>query len=321
MTTMKATRKAYGEALAKLGSTYPSVVSLDAETKNSTYAEDFKAAFPDRYFDCFIAEQNMVGMAVGMARMGKIPFASSFAAFFTRAYDQIRMGALSLANFKIVGSHAGVSIGQDGSSQMALEDIACMRAIWNSVVLYPSDPVATEKLVEEMILHTGFCYMRTTRAVTETIYADTESFPIGGFKIHRANSLSAAKAGKSSIAKSRRVTVISAGITLHEALKVQKSLEREVDVTVIDMYSIKPVNREALQKAVTTKHVITVEDHWFEGGIGDAVLNVFSDVPSVAVHKLAVTTLPHSGTPEENLSRAGIDASSLEKNIRTILTL
>src|SRR3989344_2198271 len=184
---MKATRKAYGEALAKLGNKYPNVVSLDAETKNSTYAEDFKAVYPHRYFDCFIAEQNMVGMAVGMAHMGKIPFASSFAAFFTRAYDQVRMGALSLANFKIVGSHAGVSIGPDGSSQMALEDLACMRAVWNSVVLYPSDPVATEKLVEEMIKHKGFCYMRTTRAATETVYTETEQFPIGGFKIHRAN--------------------------------------------------------------------------------------------------------------------------------------
>ena len=311
---MKATRKAYGEALAKLGNKYPNVVSLDAETKNSTYAEDFKAVYPHRYFDCFIAEQNMVGMAVGMARMGKIPFASSFAAFFTRAYDQVRMGALSFANFKIVGSHAGVSIGPDGSSQMALEDLACMRAVWNSVVLYPSDPVATEKLVEEMIKHKGFCYMRTTRAVTETVYKESEKFPIGGFKIHRANS-------KLSITNSKSITIISAGITFHEALKVQEKLAGKIGVTVVDLYSIKPVNALELKKAVKTQHVITVEDHWPEGGLGDAVLNVFSDVPSVSVHKLAVSTLPHSGSPEENLARAGIDAEAIEKKVNEILSM
>jgi len=310
LNTMKATRESYGEALVNLGKKYPELVVLDAETKNSTYSEFFKKEFPDRFYDCFIAEQNMVGMAVGMARMGKIPFASTFAAFFTRAYDQIRMAGLGESNIKLVGSHAGVSIGEDGSSQMALEDLAMMRAVWNSVVLYPSDDVSTEKLVEEMIRHRGLCYLRTTRAKTPSIYSPDESFPIGGFKIHETHNMKHET--------EKRVTIISAGITVHEALKAQEALKEEIAVDVIDLYSVKPINANALQKAVQTEHIITVEDHWFEGGLGDAVLNVFAHHPTVFVEKLAVTSLPHSGSPDENLRRAGIDVHAIIKTCRTM---
>ena len=307
---MKATRESYGEALVKLGEKYENVVSLDAEVKNSTFSEFFKKEFPDRFYDCFIVEQNMVGMAVGMARMGKIPFASTFAAFLSRAYDQIRMAGLGESNIKLVGSHAGVSIGEDGSSQMALEDLAMIRAVWNSVVLYPSDDVSTSKLVEEMIKHHGLCYLRTTRAKTETIYQESENFPIGGFKIHGTRNMEHGT--------KKQITIISAGITLHEALKVQRELVSEIDVTVIDLYSIKPINEEELRKAVTSDRIITVEDHWFEGGLGDAVLNVFANHPAVKIEKLAVTSLPHSGSPEENLKRMGIDAEGIVKKIRAV---
>lgn len=307
---MKATRESYGETLVKLGKKYPELVVLDAETKNSTYSEFFKKEYSDRFYDCFIAEQNMVGMAVGMARMGKVPFASTFAAFLTRAYDQIRMAGLGESNIKLVGSHAGVSIGEDGSSQMALEDIAMMRAVWGSAVLYPSDDVSTEKLVEEMIKHRGFCYLRTTRAKTPSIYKADEKFPIGGFKVH--SSMSNEQGTR------KQITVISAGITLHEALKAQKELENEVEVAVIDLYSIKPIDAESLRSAITSERVITVEDHWLEGGLGDAVLNVFAHHPAVAVEKLAITSLPHSGSPEENLRRAGIDAAAIAHSCREI---
>lgn len=305
---MKATRESYGEALVKLGKKYPEIVALDAETKNSTYSEFFKKEFPERFFDCFIAEQNMVGMGVGMARLGKIPFISTFAAFFTRAYDQIRMAGLGESNIKLVGSHAGVSIGEDGSSQMALEDLAMMRAVWNSVVLYPSDDVSTEKLVEEMVNHKGLAYMRTTRAKTETLYKPDEKFPIGGFKVHSSRNQGAKE-------PRNQITIISAGITLHEALKAQK----EVDgITVIDLYSIKPINEKELRQAVKSEHIVTVEDHWHEGGLGDAVLNVFAQTP-VKIHKLAVTKLPHSGTPEENLKIAEIDKEGILQKINKIL--
>lgn len=303
---MKATRESYGEALVKLGKKYPEIVALDAEVKNSTYSEFFKKEFPERFYDCFIAEQNMVGMGVGMARMGKIPFISTFAAFFTRAYDQIRMAGLGEVNVKLVGSHAGVSIGEDGSSQMALEDLAMMRAVWNSVVLYPSDDVSTGKLVEEMVNHRGLTYMRTTRAKTETLYKPNEEFKIGGFKVHGTRNMEHGT--------KKTVTIISAGITLHEALKVQKEFP---EIVVIDLYSIKPINEDELRKAVTTENIITVEDHWFEGGLGDAVLNVFAESP-VKIHKLAVTKLPHSGSPEENLAVAGIDKEGIKKVISEI---
>ena len=310
---MKATRESYGEALVQLGKKYPEIVALDAETKNSTFSEFFKKKFPHRFYDCFIAEQNMIGMAVGMARMGKIPFASTFAAFLSRAYEQIRMAGLGESNIKLVGSHAGVSIGEDGSSQMALEDLAMMRAVWNSVVLYPSDDVSTSKLVEEMVKHHGLCYLRTTRAKTPSLYESGENFPIGGFKVHSSS------ANRKSQTAEEQVTIISAGITLHEALKAQKELENKIDVMVIDLYSIKPINAEELRKAVVGDRIIAVEDHWFEGGLGDAVLNVFADHPNVRIEKLAVTSLPHSGSPEENLRRAGIDKEGIKKKINVLI--
>lgn len=305
---MKATRESYGETLVKLGNTYPDLVVLDAEVKNSTFSEYFKDKFPKRYYDCFIAEQNMVGMAVGMARMGKIPFVSTFAAFLTRAYDQIRMAGLGESNIKLCGSHAGISIGEDGSSQMALEDLSMIRAIWNSVVLYPADDVSTEYLVEEMVKKNGLCYIRTTRAKTPSIYRADEQFPIGGFKIHESMK------GKQD--HDKQITIITAGITLHEALKAQREIP---GLTVIDLYSIKPIDTKKLRSAVTTKHILTVEDHWYDGGIGDAVLNIFADSSETVIHKLAVSKLPHSGKPEENLASMGIDKSGIFRAVQSII--
>jgi transketolase len=255
-----ATRKAYGSALTKLGAQNDNVVVLDAETSNSTYAAKFKEAFPNRFIESFIAEQNMVSMALGLSRMGKIPFVSTFAAFFTRAADQIRMSQYSDGNIKFVGSHAGVSIGQDGSSQMGLEDLSLFRCIFGSTVLYPSDSVSTEKLVQEMANHHGIAYMRTTRADTEVLYDESETFPIGGSKTLKESNDDV-------------VTVIGAGITLHEALKAYEHLQGEgINIRVIDLYSIKPLDVEAIQKASSeTKALIVVEDHYQEGGIYEAV--------------------------------------------------
>lgn len=311
-----ATREAYGQALVKLGAKYPEMVVLDGDTKNSTYAEKFKEKYPERYFEGFIAEQNMLGMSVGMSKMGKIPFASTFAAFWTRAYDQIRMAAVSKANIKIVGSHAGVSIGPDGASQMALEDLAMMRAVFGSTVLYPSDAVSAEKLVENMFSLKGISYLRTTREKTPIIYKEDEEFPIGRFKTFKSKDSKTQrfKTSSKSKAQKRQITIISAGITLHEALKAQEELKGKVGITVIDLYTIKPINREALQKAVQTEWVITVEDHYLEGGLGDAVLDVFSESP-VKIKKMAVAKMPHSGTPEENLKSAGIDSEGIVKAI------
>lgn len=342
---MIATREAYGKALVKLGEKYPNLVVLDAETKNSTYSEFFKEKFPKRFFEGFIAEQNMVGMAVGMSKMGKIPFLSTFAAFLTRAFDQIRMAVYSQSHINIVGSHCGVSIGTDGASQMGLEDITMMSSIFDSVVLYPSDAVSSEKLVEQMIKRKGINYLRTTREKTPVIYDENEKFEIGGFKIHKQT-----VNGKQSTVK--KIIIFAAGITLHEALKAQAELSKQgIEVIVVDLYCVKPINKEKLLKelgleqenckckechcgqnnskqagdchafdyAQARNDIITVEDHYFDGGLGDAVLNVFADAPNVVVKKLAVNSLPHSGTPEENIKRAGIDFQSIIKTVnRTI---
>jgi transketolase len=255
-----ATRKAYGEALVKIFPEFPDIVVLDAEVSNSTYAEIFKNHYPERFFECFVAEQNMVGMAVGLSLRGKIPFVSTFAAFLTRAFDQIRMAQYSDVNIKFVGSHAGVSIGQDGASQMGLEDIAMMRSILNSVVLYPSDAVSTEKLVKEAAKHKGIVYIRTTRSATPVIYSENEDFPIGGAKVLKASD-------------SDLFTIVGAGITLHEALKVYEELKNKgIYIRVIDLYSVKPLNTELLKQALSeTYAIITVEDHYPAGGIGEAV--------------------------------------------------
>ena len=255
-----ATRKAYGEALTAIAEKYPEIVSLDAEVSNSTYSEIFKQKYPDRFFEMFIAEQNMVSVALGMSKSGKIPFVSTFAAFLTRAFDQIRMSQYSMANIKFVGSHAGISIGADGPSQMGLEDIACFRSILNSVILYPADALATSKLIEKMAEYQGIVYLRTTRAETEVIYDDNDDFYIGGSKTLKSSSKD-------------KVTVVTAGITLYQVLDAYQQLQKDgISIRVIDLYSIKPLDNETLLKAAKeTQAIITVEDHYPAGGIGEAV--------------------------------------------------
>lgn len=302
---MVATRRAYGEALVKIFPEFSNIVVLDAEVSNSTYAEIFKKYYPERFFECFVAEQNMVGMAVGLALRGKIPFVSTFAAFLTRAFDHIRMAQYSDANIKFVGSHAGVSIGQDGPSQMGLEDIAMMRSILKSVVLYPSDAVSTEKLVREAAKYKGIVYIRTTRSATPVIYDYDEEFPIGGAKVLRASDRDL-------------FTVIGAGITLHEALKAYEELKsRGIYIRVIDLYSVKPLNTEILKNALTeTKAIITVEDHYPAGGIGEAVK---SEVGSKRVFSLACSKIPKSGKPEELLDYEEISAKAIVATVNKLM--
>ncbi|HHW21144.1 transketolase [Thermodesulfovibrio thiophilus] len=294
---MVATRRAYGEAVAKIFPEFPDIVVLDAEVCNSTYAEIFKKHYSDRFFECFIAEQNMVGMAVGLSLRGKIPFVSTFAAFLTRTFDHIRMAQYSDANVKFMGSHAGVSIGQDGPSQMGLEDISMMRSILNSVVLYPSDAVATEKLVREAARYQGIVYIRTTRSATPVIYSYDEEFPIGGAKVLRYSD-------------DDWFSVIGAGITLYEALKAYVELKKQgIFIRVIDLYSVKPIAREILKKALNeTKALITVEDHYPSGGIGEAVM---AELGSDRVYSLACRKVPKSGRPEELLDYEEISAKAI----------
>jgi transketolase len=302
-----ATREAYGTALARIGEVDQRIVAVDGDTKNSTYADKFFKKFPDRSVEGYIAEQNMVSLATGMGARGKVPFASTFATFFSRAFDQIRVAGISQANLKLAGSHVGVSIGEDGPSQMGLEDLAMMRAIAGSIVLYPSDAVSAEKLVEQMALTKGICYLRTSRPKTPVIYNNDEAFPIGGAKVLRQN------AGD-------KVTVIAAGVTLFEALKAADALKNEgVDITVIDAYSIKPLARDVILAAAkkTNNTVITVEDHYTEGGLGDAVAGELS-VDGIKVHKLAVTALPRSGKAEELLAHFGIDAAAIVKKVKAL---
>ncbi len=299
-----ATRHAYGTALSRLYQQYPDMVVVDGEVSNSTYAEIFKNGHPDRFFEMFIAEQNMVGSALGLSLRRKVPFVSTFAAFLTRAADQIRMSQYSNANIKFCGSHAGVSIGEDGSSQMGLEDIALFRAVLGSVVLYPSDAVAAEKLVEQMAKHRGISYLRTTRKDTPILYRNDEAFWIGGSKVLRSNKRDAA-------------TVVAAGITLHEALKAYEELKKEgILVRIIDLYSIKPVDVATLrQAAADTGLLITVEDHYAEGGIADAVRTALSKHP-VPVHALAVRAMPKSGKPDELLDYEEISWKAIVEAVK-----
>jgi len=302
-----ATREAYGTALARIGEADQRIIAVDGDTKNSTFADKFFKKFPARATECYIAEQNMVGVATGFGARGKVPFASTFATFFTRAFDQIRVAGISQANLKIVGSHVGVSIGEDGPSQMALEDIAMMRAVVGSVVLYPSDAVSTEKLLEQMALAKGIHFLRTSRPKTPVIYGNDEKFPVGGAKVLRQN------AGD-------KVTLVAAGVTLHEALKAADTLKAEgVGVTVIDAYSIKPLGRDVILAAAkkTGNTVITVEDHYIEGGLGDAVAGELS-MDGIKVHKLAVTSLPRSGKAAELLAYFGIDAAAIAKKVKSL---
>jgi transketolase len=304
---MVATREAFGNALVRIGDADRRIVALDGDTKNSTYSEKFFKKFPDRFTECFIAEQNMVGVATGFGARGKVPFASTFACFLERAYDQIRVAGISMANLKLAGSHVGVSIGEDGPSQMALEDIAAMRAIQGSVVFYPCDAVSTEKLMDQMAKNKGIFFLRTSRPKAAVIYKNDEQFPIGGAKVLRQGG-------------SDKVTVVAAGVTLTEALKAADTLKGEgIGITVIDAYSIKPLGRDVILAAAQKTHntVITVEDHYAEGGIGDAVAGELS-VEGIRVHKLAVRELPHSGKPEELLAKYGIDAAAIVKAVKSL---
>ena len=304
-----ATRLAYGEALKALGGARGDVVAVDGEVSNSTYAELFARAYPERYFEMYIAEQQLVATAVGLQVRNWVPFASTFAAFFSRAYDFIRMAAISQANIRLCGSHAGVSIGEDGPSQMALEDLAMMRAVHGSTVLYPSDANQTAKLVAAMADRDGIVFMRSTRAATPVIYGAGEEFPIGGSRVAREGD---------------DLTIVGAGITLHESLKAAEQLAREgIEVCVIDLYSVKPTDGETLRAAAeaTGGRVLTVEDHWPEGGIGDAVLEALSadgDLPARVV-RLAVREMPGSGKPAELLAAAGIDADHIAEAARTLV--
>jgi len=306
-----ATRKAYGEGLIEIGKKNSQVVVLDAETSNSTFAYKFKEVFPDRFIECYIAEQNMISTALGMSKMGKIPFVSTFGAFLSRAHDQIRMAQYANPNIKIIGSHSGVSIGEDGSSQMALEDLAMFRSILKSVVFYPSDYTSCKKLVNLMAETEGLQFMRTTRADTEILYDENEEFTIGGSKIIKSSDQDAA-------------TVIGAGITLHEALKAYQILsEKNIKIRVIDLYSIKPVDSQTIQKALAeTNGIIVVEDHFVEGGVFEAVVsdlvqkNVKINKP---VKSLAVQKMPMSGKPAELLEYEQIDAKAIATEVEKLI--
>jgi transketolase len=290
-----ATRKAYGDALLALAA-IPEVVAMDGEVSNSTHADEFAKAHKDRFFEMYIAEQQLVATAVGMSVRDYKPFVSTFAAFFSRAYDFIRMAGISQANIRLVGSHAGVEIGQDGPSQMALEDLASMRAIHGSTVLYPSDPNQAAKLTRLMADTSGIVYMRTTRGAYPTIYEPTESFKVGGAKVVRQS-------------PKDRVTLIGAGVTLHNCLAAADALaKKKIPVRVIDLYSVKPVDVKTLQEAarVTKGKFVIVEDHYPEGGIGAAVLEAFAADGGLHVAHLAVKGLPTSGKPEELMNAAGI---------------
>jgi transketolase len=292
-----ATREAFGNAVAQLGASDSRVVALDADVKNSTYTEKFEQRVGERFYQSYIAEQVMIGAAMGLAARGAIPFPATFAAFFTRAYDFIRMAAISNLNIKMAGSHAGVSIGEDGPSQMALEDLAMMRAQPNIAVLYPSDGVSTERLVQKMAAHQGPAYMRTSRPKTPVIYGPDEKFEIGGLKVVRESANDVA-------------TVIGSGITLFEALKAHDQLKAKgTSIRVIDLYSLQPIDANTLIRCAkdTSGRIVTVEDHYAAGGIGDAVASALAPA-GFTVRRLAVREIPRSGKPEELIDHYGISA-------------
>jgi len=303
-----ATREAYGAALTKLGAVNPAVVAMDGDTKNSTFAEKFLKAYPERFFEGFIAEQNLVGLAIGLSKCGKVPFVSTFGAFFGRAMDHLRMGAISMANIKCAGSHCGVSIGEDGPSQMALEDLAWFRAIPNTVVFYPCDAVSTERLVAIAAAHEGMVYIRTSRPKNAVLYSNEDGFEIGGSKTLRSSG-------------NERLTVVAAGVTVSEALKACDALSHEgIAVRVLDAYSVKPVDANGLLEAAaeTRNTLLVVEEHYFEGGLGDAVLNAVANA-GVRVFKMAVQEIPRSGKPEELLERYGLSANCIVKKVKELV--
>jgi transketolase len=301
-----ATRKAYGEALAAIGSARGDVVAVDGEVSNSTFAEIFKAAHPDRFFEMYIAEQQMAAAAVGLQARGYRVFASSFAAFHARAYDFVRMAAISRATLCLSGSHAGISIGEDGPSQMALEDIASLRAVHGSTVLHPCDGNQTARLVAAMADLDGISYIRTLRPNTPVIYGPGEEFPIGGSRVLRDGG---------------DVTLVGCGITVHEALQAAEQLAADgISARVIDCYSLKPIDGGTLAAAAAeTGRIVTVEDHWPEGGLGEAVLAALAERSAAArVTRLAVTAMPRSGKPDELLAAFGIDATAIANAARTL---
>ena len=306
-----ATRKAYGDALVALGAREPRVVALDGEVKNSTFAEEFADKYPDRYFEMFIAEQQLLAAATGLAARGYIPFASTFAAFWTRAFDFIRMGAISGTNIRLAGSHVGVEIGADGPSQMALEDLAMMRTVHGSTVLYPSDGTSAAALVDAMAATQGISYMRTTRGSYPGIYPAGETFPIGGSKVHHSGDHD-------------QVTLIGAGVTLHACLSAAEILAAEgIRARVIDCYSVKPVDAATFTAAAeaTGGHIVIAEDHHPEGGLGSAVTDALlaAGQQNLSVAHLAVRGMPGSGTGEELLAWAGIDADHIAAAARELI--
>ncbi len=307
-----ATREAYGFALKRIGAVNPHLVAMSGDVKNSTFSETFQNAFPERFFQAYIAEQNMVSAGVGLGARGKTPFVDTFACFLSRAYDQVRMAAVSRSFIKLCGSHCGVSIGEDGPSQMGLEDLAMFRAVNGSLVLYPSDAVSTERLVESAAAANSICYIRTSRPKTPILYTVDEKFPIPGFKVLR-------KSDKD------QVTVIGAGVTLHEALKAADQLKGQgIAVRVIDLYCVKPLDGNAIaaELGATGGKLVTVEDHFEEGGLGEAVITALSDVgvaPKRSI-RLAVHGMPHSGKPEELLDKFGISASHIADAVKNLIS-
>jgi transketolase len=305
---MVATREAFGAALAALGEANPSVVALDADVKNSTFTDKFGKQFPDRFFENFIAEQNMIGAAIGLAATGKVPFVATFAAFLTRAYDFIRMAAISQSNIKLVGTHVGVSIGEDGPSQMGLEDIAMMAAQPGVAVLYPSDAVCAYRLVEAAAAHRGMVYIRAGRPKSPVLYGQDDLFKIGGCKVLRQSA-------------SDQLTIVAAGVTLFEALKAHEQLKSSgIPVRVIDLYSVAPIDRlTLLESARATKNrILTVEDHYAHGGLGDAVLGAVGS-EGVRVQKMAVREIPHSGKPDELVDHFGLSARAIIDTVKKLL--
>ncbi|XP_031833025.1 transketolase-like protein 2 isoform X2 [Nomia melanderi] len=307
-----ATRLAYGTALAKLAKNNPRVIALDGDTKNSTYAEKIKTVDPARFIEGFIAEQNVVGVAIGAAcRDRTVAFVSAFATFFTRAFDQIRMGAISQTNVNFVGSHCGVSIGEDGPSQMGLEDVAMFRTIPGSTVFYPSDAVSTERAIELAANTKGVCFVRTSRPATSILYKNEEPFAVGKGKVVKSSAKD-------------QVLVVGAGVTLHEALKAADELSKAgVNVRVIDPFTIKPLDAQLIVKNAKEVggKVVTVEDHYAEGGLGDAVLSAVALERNIIVKKLAVLEVPRSGPPTALLEKYGISASKIVAAVQEVLKL
>jgi transketolase len=303
-----ATREAYGNALANLAKANGNILALDGEVSNSTFSEKVKQVNEKQFIECFIAEQNMIGMALGLSKKGFNVFSSSFAAFLSRAYDQLRMAAISKADFTVCGSHAGISIGEDGASQMGLEDIAMFRSLPNSIVFYPSDALSTEKIVNLCSELKGIKYLRTTRPKTPVLYDNKEDFEVGGFKVLKQSNKD-------------KVVLIGSGITLHESLKAQEELKKhKIDAAVIDLYCIKPINSRKLEQFIKShgNKLIITEDHHFEGGIGEALLSALNG-SGITINHLAVSVVPHSGRKDELLDKYGINAKAIVNEAKRII--